>query len=271
MKNLAHFFPASLAEQLADPRASILAVYEGAVPQFMRAAVRDEECAEPPLSHFAFEGRADYGVAVISVSGPISPYFYDAVDPRAIASAVAQLTADPGIHTIIHDIDSPGGHATYVRELGQAVRDSSQAGTRNIAYVGPGNMAASAAYWYAAAADEIVGSTASMPGSIGVFSALYDFSAYLEKEGVKLHLFRDGALKGMGLFGKELTPEESAHIQAGVDKVSLEFKSFIRARRPGIADATMQGQVFDGDEAIAARLLDRHVEDLAELVAMEMR
>lgn len=131
-------------------------------------------------------------------------------------------------------------------------------------------MAASAAYWYASAHDEIYGATSSMPGSIGVFSALYEFSGLMGKLGIGLHLFRDGALKGMGLFGKSLTDVEAAHIQAGVDKVSAEFKGFVRARRPGIADATMQGQVFDGDEAIAARLLDGHVDDLADLIAAEM-
>ena len=213
---------------------------------------------------------AEYGIAVLRIEDVISPYYWDASDPRGSASTVRSLGADPAIRTIVLDLDSPGGHAVHVRELGAAIRSVAESGTRVVAHVGPGAMAASAAYWIAASGDEIHGSTSSMVGSVGVFSAMYEFSGLLGKIGVSLNLFRDGALKGMGIFGKSLTTEESAHIQAGVDKVSLEFKTFIRERRPGITDATMQGQVFDGDEAIAARLLDGHVDDLHDLLAIEM-
>lgn len=213
---------------------------------------------------------AEHGIALVNISGTISPYYYDSADPRGIAGTIRELGAAPDIRTIVLNIDSPGGHATYVRELGAAIREVSVQGTRTVAHVGAGSMAASAAYWIAASADEIYGSTASMVGSIGVFSAMYQFSGMLGKLGITLNLFRDGALKGMGIFGKELTAEEGAHIQAGVDKVSAEFKGFIRARRPGIEESTMQGQVFDGDEGIDAKLLDGHVEDLTDLVAMEI-
>lgn len=213
---------------------------------------------------------AEHGIAVLTIEGVMSPYYWSAADPRGIAATVRQLGANPAVRTIVFDIDSPGGHATHIRELADTIRAVSEAGTRTVAHVGAGKMAASAAYWTASAADEIYGATSSMPGSIGVFSALYEFSGLLGKFGVTLNLFRDGALKGMGLFGKSLTAEEGAHIQAGVDKVSAEFKGFVRARRPGIEDATMQGQVFDGDEAIEARLLDGHVDDLADLLAIEL-
>ena len=211
-----------------------------------------------------------HGIAVVRVEGTISPYYYNSVDPRGLASTVRALGANPLIRTVILDLDSPGGHAVYVRELGSAIREVGDQGTRTIAHIGPGAMAASAAYWIAASADEIHASTAGMVGSIGVFSALYEFSGMLGKLGISLKLFRDGPLKGMGIFGKSLTDDEAAHVQAGVDKVSAEFKGFIRARRPGIAEETMHGQVFDGDESITARLIDGHVEDLAELVAMEI-
>lgn len=247
-----------------------------------RSAARKDEDAERAKARARAEARQhgmdaselqiseEQGIAIVRVEGVISPYYYDAVDPRGLAATVRQLGANPLIRSIILDLDSPGGHATGVRELGAAIREVSEGGARIVAHVGSGNMAASAAYWIAASADEIAGSTSSMVGSIGVFSALYEFSGMLGKLGISLKLFRDGALKGMGLFGKQLTDEESAHIQAGVDKVSGEFKGFIRDRRPGITDATMQGQCFDGDEAIEAKLLDYHVEDLAELVGMEM-
>jgi protease-4 len=266
MKN--HPFAAAFPPMaLADARVGILAICESALGDFIECAEARADRGEKRRASTDYEIADDLSVAVLSVRGPISPYFEDSVDPRALAGAIGSLR---GVKSLILDIDSPGGHATYVRELANQIRAVSESGTRVVAHIGAGAMAASAAYWIAAAADEIHGSTAGMTGSVGVFSAIFDFSGLLEQAGVKLHLFRDGALKGMGLFGKSLTDDEGAHIQAGVDKVSAEFKGFIRARRPGIAEETMQGQVFDGDEAIAARLLDGHVDDLAELVAMEM-
>lgn len=237
------------------------------------AASDDRQRAEDrrhALDPSAIQISREHGIAVLRIDGTISPYYYNSVDPRGLAATVRALGDDSQIRSIILDIDSPGGHATYVRELGEAIRSVSAAGTRTVAHVGAGSMAASAAYWIASASDEIHGSTASMVGSIGVFSALYEFSGMLGKFGIALKLFRDGPLKGLGIFGKSLTDEEAAHIQAGVDKVSAEFKGFVRARRPGIADTTMQGQVFDGDEGIAVKLLDGHVEDLADLIAMEI-
>jgi signal peptide peptidase SppA len=211
----------------------------------------------------------EHGIAILKIEGTISPYYWNSVDPRGVAATMRALADNPAIRTIILDIDSPGGHATYVRELAEVIREVSLE-KRTVAYSGPGQMMCSAAYWIGAACDEVYGATASMPGSVGVFSALYEFKGMLGKLGVSLNVFRDGPLKGMGLFGKELTDEESAHIQAGVDKVSVEFKGFVRAQRPGIAEETMHGQAVDGDEAVEARLYDAHFDDLAELVAAEM-
>ena len=211
----------------------------------------------------------DHGIAILEIEGTISPYYYNSADPRGIAATVRAMANNPAIRTIIFDIDSPGGHATYIRELAETIREVSTE-KRTVAYSGPGAMMCSAAYWTGAACDEVHGATASMPGSVGVFSALYEFKGMLGKLGISLNVFRDGPLKGMGLFGKELTDEESAHIQEGVDKVSAEFKGFIRAQRPGIAEETMHGQAVDGDEAVDAKLYDAHYDDLSELVAVEM-
>lgn len=211
----------------------------------------------------------EYGIAILNIEGTISPYYYDSADPRGIAATVRSFAANPAFQTLIFNINSPGGHATYIRELAETIRAASIE-KRTVAYSGAGSMMCSAAYWIGASCDEVYGSTASAPGSIGVFSALYEFKGMLGKLGIGLNVFRDGPLKGMGVFGKELTAEESAHIQAGVDKVSAEFKGFIRAQRPGIAEETMHGQAVDGDDAVAARLYDGHFAELEDLVAAEM-
>lgn len=211
----------------------------------------------------------EHGIAVVKIEGTISPHYWNSVDPRGVAATMRALGANPTIRTIVMDWDSPGGHVTYIREMGEAILDA-RSTTRVVSYVGPGNMCASAAYWGAASTEEIYSSTAASVGSIGVFSALYEFSGMLGKLGVSLKMFRDGPLKGMGLFGKEMTTEEEAYVQAGVDKTSAEFKGHVRAARPGIQDDTMHGQVFDGNEAEAVKLIDGTFADLPEMLAAEM-
>lgn len=209
------------------------------------------------------------GIAVVRIEGTISPHYCYPVDPRGVAATMRALAANPAIATIVMDWDTPGGHVTYIREMSEAIIEARE-NTRVISYVGPGNMCASAGYWGAAATEEIYVSTAATIGSIGVFSALYEFSGMLDQLGVSLKMFRDGPLKGMGLFGKEMTAEEEAHVQAGVMKTSAEFKGHVRAARPGILDETMHGQVFDGNESQAVKLSDGVFADLPSLLAAEM-
>src|SRR5690606_28913836 len=102
----------------------------------------------------------EHGIAIVKISGTISPYYRDSVDPFAAANTIRALGANPNIQTVIHDLDTPGGHATGVPEWADAIREVSESGTRTVGYVGPGQMACSAGYWVAAACDEIHGSTA---------------------------------------------------------------------------------------------------------------
>ena len=88
-----------------------------------------------------------------------------------------------------------------------------------------------------------------------------------DKLGIKMNVFRDGDLKGMGVFGKELTELEGDYLQDRVMECSERFKGFVRDRRPGIADETMQGQTFESRNARELNLIDGVFSDLAFLVS----
>lgn len=111
--------------------------------------------------------------AIIPIVGPIfrrANLFTDmsgAVSTSVIARDLRIAEEEPEADQIILKIDSPGGQATGIAEAAELIRK-----TRKpvIAYVD--GMGASAAYWLAAAADEMVINKTAEVGSIGtVFSA----------------------------------------------------------------------------------------------------
>jgi ClpP class serine protease len=59
-------------------------------------------------------------------------------------------------------------------------------------------MAASAAYWIATAADEVVVTPSGQVGSIGVFATHEDISKALDMEGIKVSLISAGKYKTEG-------------------------------------------------------------------------
>ena len=109
--------------------------------------------------------------AIIPISGPMFPkanLFTEvsgATSTESVAQDFVQALDDPSVHAIVLDINSPGGAVDGVSELAALIAQSR--GMKPVtAYVG--NMACSAAYWVASAADSIVVSDTAVLGSIGV-------------------------------------------------------------------------------------------------------
>jgi protease-4 len=116
----------------------------------------------------------------------------------------------------------------------------------------------SAAYWLAAPADAIVVGATSCIGSIGVYTVFMDTTRYYENAGVEVELIKAGRLKGIGVDGTKLSDEGRAFLQERVAKVYEQFTGAVRSHRgPQVSDDTMQGQYFDGAEAVARGLADR--------------
>lgn len=106
--------------------------------------------------------------ALIPVTGPVFRYanlftqISGASSLSVLSTDFAAAEQNPAIRQIVLVIDSPGGQANGIAEFAQMVRS---AGKPVIAYID--NVAASAAYWIASAADQIVMAKTGMVGSIG--------------------------------------------------------------------------------------------------------
>lgn len=112
-------------------------------------------------------------VGIVPVTGPIFPKanLMTEISGATALSKVAldfqTMLDDPEIDTVVMNFSSPGGVIDGIHEMSQKIRNS---GKKVVAYVG--SMAASAAYWWAAACDEIVIDATARLGSIGVVAKI---------------------------------------------------------------------------------------------------
>jgi len=172
--------------------------------------------------------------------------------------AFTAAVADPAIGGIVIDIDSPGGSVFGVQELWQTVMNAR--GQKPVIAMA-NSMAASAAYWIATAADEIVVTPGGQMGSIGVLTAHSDMSAQLEMVGEKVTLISAGKKKVDGNPIEPLSAAARDDLQASVDTYYSSFVQSVAKGRnvaPGaVRSGFGQGGMVGAAEAVAQGMADR--------------
>jgi protease-4 len=126
-------------------------------------------------------------------------------------------------------------------------------------YAVVGDMAASAAYYIASAADEIYADKASLVGSIGVISASFGYTGAMEKIGVERRVFSSGKNKAFLDPFQPLKKEEVDYWQGSLNVVYQQFIDQVkkgRGDRLQIDDHTFSGRVWPGEVALTMGLVD---------------
>lgn len=168
-------------------------------------------------------------VAVLPLRGVISNHegmmseMFGGASVDRFAGWFRAAVKDPSISAIIIDCDSPGGTVQGVQELADEIFQAR--GTKPIiAQVNA--LCASAAYWIASQADEVVVTPSGEVGSIGVFAAHEDISKAVEDAGVKVTLVSAGKYKTEGNPFEPLSVEAQQALQ---DKVDYHYNEFVNA------------------------------------------
>lgn len=208
-------------------------------------------------------GKGGKATAMISVRGmalydvEFQPYAFSTL---LLSQTVTALANDPEIGTLVLDMDTPGGDVVGTKEAADAVfaaRDKA----RVVALINP--LAASAGYWIASQASEIVAVPSADVGSIGVFMLHCDMSGMLEMDGVKpTFIFAaDSPYKVEGNPYEALGEDARARFQADVDTIMAEFVKAV-ARGRGVPASKVladfgQGRTLMAPAAKAAGMVDR--------------
>ena len=177
---------------------------------------------------------------------------------EGIAAQIRDAASDPDVRSILLDISSPGGEASGMAGLADLIRSVRQ--TKPVTAL-VNDMAASAAYGIASAANEIVISPTSMLGSIGVVMLHADRSGELAAQGVKPTLIFAGSHKVDGNPFEPLSDAVRADLQSSVDAHYQQFLEVVGAGRGNKLSASMaratEARTFIGQEAVALGLADR--------------
>lgn len=198
------------------------------------------------------------GVAIIPISGPLFRYaniMTDLSGATSYATLATDLRAavdDPAVTAIVLNVDSPGGAVKGANELAKQIR--AVRGVKPIvAYVG--GDAASAAYWLASAADEIIADESAVLGSIGTMIGL---QVAEDKPGVRRYSFvsAQSPLKN----ADPSTAEGAREIQRLTNEQAQVFVETVASNRGTDTETVLekygQGAVYTGAEALKRGMID---------------
>lgn len=203
-------------------------------------------------------------VAVIPLYGFIAskPSIYSALGLESSSETfgkwVEAAMDDPSVGAVVFDVDSPGGTVFGLSSVTDKIR--SFRGRKPMIAVS-NNLMASAAYFIASAADEIVADVDSETGSIGTIAVHFDISKALEEAGVKATVVKSVKYKGEGNPYQPLSEDALAEYQSMVNYYSDMFHQAVAVNRGrSVADIRAnfgQGRVLNSQKAKEVGMIDR--------------
>lgn len=160
---------------------------------------------------------------------------------------------------IILAIDSPGGSPVQAGYVYDEINRLRAIYPEKKVYAVISDLGASAAYYIAAAADEIYADKASLVGSIGVISASFGFTDLLEKVGVERRVIAAGEHKAFLDPYQPLNQQEREFWQSSLEVVHKQFIEQVkkgRGDRLQDNDELFSGLIWSGEQALELGLID---------------
>lgn len=195
--------------------------------------------------------------AVVNIKGAIAS---DAsASAEFVNAAMRAALEDPGSRALVLLIDSPGGSPVQAGMINDEIARLKTLHNKPI-YAVVEETCASAAYYIAAAADEIYVDKASIVGSIGVLMDGFGFTGAMEKIGVQRRLLTAGDNKGMLDPFSPLKPEQREFVQVMLDQIHQQFIDVVlagRGDRLKVNDETFSGLFWTGQQAVELGLADQ--------------
>jgi protease-4 len=197
--------------------------------------------------------RAEVGL--ISLSGPIT-------ETSAINFSLALRalpSTSPALRMLIIRISSDGGSLGAAQTIAESLEVlRRELGVVSLALII--DIAASAAFYAAQAADIVVASEAATLGNAGSILRIVGFEDLIKRLGISYQSIASGFLKDcLGPSGI-LTPEQASALTEMVDDNAGQFFRFLAARRQltdGVAAMLKTGALFSGRYASEHGLVDR--------------
>jgi len=208
-------------------------------------------------SDFTEKGFDKPHAAIVEISGAIMQG--KTSNAEDINSALRKAFKEETAKAVIIKINSPGGTPVQADDIYNEMRRLKQKYPDKPLYAVCTDMCASAAYYIAAAADNVYANETSIVGSIGVLMDGFGFVDTMKKLGVERRLITAGTHKG---FLDPFSPEnktEKKHIQKILEQVHQQFILKVktgRGKRLKEDPTLFSGMLWNGIEAKALGLVD---------------
>lgn len=241
------------------------------VPMETRLAYAPLYAGEP--DDYGFCWTLKDGVALMNVDKPLLDRgeifcgeVYHGYD--TILQGLREAMADDRVKAVFIREATPGGVvASGLPALAAFMRENgARAGGKPIHVYA--DMACSAGYWIASAADRIVSGRVGLVGSIGAVIVHENWSAALKEAGIEITPIQFGEAKTDGAWWAALSDRARADLQAEIDQCGRDFVADVVAGRPQLSAEDVlatQAAVYMGhhDEAARSALALKLVDDLA--------
>ena len=195
--------------------------------------------------------------ALVEVRGEISQEAEASAE--SINSALRDAFKDKGAQAVVLRINSPGGSPVQAGLINDEILRLKGLHKKPV-YAVCEEMCASAAYYVAAAADEIYVDKASIVGSIGVLMDGFGFTGAMDKLGVERRLITAGANKGLMDPFSPMNEEHRAYAQSMLDQIHKQFIAVVKAGRGARLkenDQLFSGLFWNGEASIDQGLADK--------------
>lgn len=225
----------------------------------LQASMREhEQMQDGRNSHLTMLGD----VAVIRIEGLIlnkSTWITDflgLVTYEGIRQDLAEAVAENPTAIILH-MASPGGTAYGVMDTADMIK---QIDSKIPVYSYVDTIAASAAYWLAASAREVIAHPMAETGSIGTFTKLVSHYRADREGGYDVETIRAGEFKALGQSSEEITDKARGTLQKGVDRINEFFTTAVKRYR-NLTDTQLreeagEGRTFIGKDGKSVGLVD---------------
>jgi protease-4 len=204
-----------------------------------------------PASHTSFAHTA-----LVTIQGEIGPE--TEASAQNIMTSMRTALEDPGSQALILLINSPGGSPVQAGLINDEVKRLRALHNKPI-YAVVEESCASAAYYIAAAADQIYVDKASLVGSIGVLMDGFGFTGLMDKLGVERRLMTAGENKGfLDPFSPQTEPHRQ-HAQAMLNQIHTQFIDVVkkgRGERLKSSPELFSGLFWSGQQAVDLGLAD---------------
>ncbi|MDP1840052.1 MAG: S49 family peptidase, partial [Reyranella sp.] len=175
-----------------------------------------------------------------------------------VIPALRSAFEDEGAQAVVLLINSPGGSPVQAGIINDELNRLKGLHKKKV-YAVVEETCASAAYYIAAAADDIYVDKASLVGSIGVLMDGFGFTGLMEKLGVERRLMTAGAIKALLDPFSPQDEAQRAYIQRMLDEIHAQFIEVVKkGRGPRLKENanTFSGLVWSGQQAVNEGLAD---------------